>query len=58
MKVLIGGASGTIGIRLVHDLVAAGHEVAALTRSETKAKTLRALGAGCARPARLAVHPG
>lgn len=45
MKVLIGGASGTIGIRLVHALVAAGHDVAALTRSETKAKTLRALGA-------------
>ncbi len=39
------GASGVIGVRLVPRLVAAGHEVAAMTRSPEKANALRALGA-------------
>jgi nucleoside-diphosphate-sugar epimerase len=44
-KVLIGGAAGTIGIRLVRALVAGGYDVIALTRSEVKAATLRQIGA-------------
>ena len=45
MKVFIAGASGTIGIPLVRALVAAGHEVTALTRSPGKQDELRRLGA-------------
>jgi nucleoside-diphosphate-sugar epimerase len=45
MRVFIAGASGTIGIPLVRALVAAGHEVTALTRSPGKQDELRRLGA-------------
>ncbi len=45
MRVFLAGATGVIGIRLVPLLVAAGHEVAGMTRSEAKAGTLRELGA-------------
>ncbi|MEJ2359342.1 MAG: NAD-dependent epimerase/dehydratase family protein [Deinococcales bacterium] len=45
MRIFIAGASGVIGSRLVPLLVAAGHEVAGMTRSHAKAQTLRALGA-------------
>jgi nucleoside-diphosphate-sugar epimerase len=45
MKVFVAGGSGTIGVPLVRALVAAGHEVAALTRSRDKQAELRALGA-------------
>ena len=45
MKVFVAGASGTIGIPLVRALVAAGHEVTALTRSPGKQDELRRLGA-------------
>jgi nucleoside-diphosphate-sugar epimerase len=45
MKIFIAGGSGTIGIPLVRALVAAGHEVTALTRSAGKQAELRALGA-------------
>jgi len=45
MTIFIAGGSGTIGIPLVRALVAAGHEVAALTRSAGKHAELRALGA-------------
>ncbi len=44
MKVLIAGATGAIGRPLVDRLVAEGHDVAALTRSEDKAAALRARG--------------
>jgi nucleoside-diphosphate-sugar epimerase len=44
MKVFVAGGSGTIGVPLVR-AVAAGHEVAALTRSPGKQAELRALGA-------------
>jgi nucleoside-diphosphate-sugar epimerase len=33
MRIFVAGASGVIGIRLVPLLVAAGHEVAGMTRS-------------------------
>lgn len=45
MRVFLAGATGVIGVRLVPLLVAAGHEVAGLTRSSGKAEALRALGA-------------
>jgi nucleoside-diphosphate-sugar epimerase len=45
MRVLVAGASGAIGRRLVPQLVARGHQVTATTRSAGKADQLRALGA-------------
>jgi len=45
MRVFIAGATGVIGIRLVPILVADGHAVTGMTRSERKADALRALGA-------------
>ena len=46
MKVFLAGATGAIGRQLVPRLVAAGHEVVGMTRSESKRDALRALGAG------------
>jgi len=45
MKVFVAGGSGTIGIPLVQGLVAAGHDVIAMTRSAGKSDGLRAMGA-------------
>jgi nucleoside-diphosphate-sugar epimerase len=45
MRVFIAGATGVIGMRLVPILVADGHDVTGMTRSERKADGLRALGA-------------
>lgn len=45
MRVFLAGASGAIGRQLVPLLIAAGHEVAGMTRSPGKAKMLRELGA-------------
>src|SRR5471032_2617392 len=45
MKVFLAGGSGAIGVPLVRALVAAGHQVTALTRSPANAPALRALGA-------------
>ncbi|MFG2018220.1 NAD-dependent epimerase/dehydratase family protein [Actinomadura geliboluensis] len=45
MRVLIAGASGAIGSRLVPRLVEAGHEVVGTTRSPAKTGMLHALGA-------------
>jgi nucleoside-diphosphate-sugar epimerase len=45
MKIFIAGGTGFVGRRLVPELVARGHEVAATTRSVTKAAALEALGA-------------
>jgi nucleoside-diphosphate-sugar epimerase len=45
MKVLVAGATGAIGRQLVPKLVANGHEVVGITRSEAKADAVRALGA-------------
>src|SRR2546423_12039296 len=45
MRIFIAGATGAIGVPLVRRLVADGHAVAGTTRSESKAGTLRALGA-------------
>jgi 2-alkyl-3-oxoalkanoate reductase len=45
MKVFVAGASGALGAQLVSQLVAAGHEVVAMTRTASKQDGLRALGA-------------
>jgi nucleoside-diphosphate-sugar epimerase len=45
MKVFVAGATGAIGRQLVPRLVAAGHEVVAMTRDAAKQDTLRGLGA-------------
>src|SRR5215216_4426836 len=45
MKVLLAGASGTLGVPLVRALVTSGHEVIALSRTPGKLDLLRTLGA-------------
>jgi nucleoside-diphosphate-sugar epimerase len=48
MKIFLAGGSGAIGIPLVRAMLAAGHQVTALTRSAAKGGSLRALGASVA----------
>ncbi len=45
MRIFVAGATGAIGAQLVPQLVAAGHTVAGMTRSERKSQRLRELGA-------------
>jgi 2-alkyl-3-oxoalkanoate reductase len=45
VKVFVAGGTGAIGRRLLPQLLAAGHEVAATTRFEEKAALLKSLGA-------------
>jgi NAD(P)-dependent dehydrogenase (short-subunit alcohol dehydrogenase family) len=45
MKILVAGATGALGRRLVLLLTAAGHEVAGVTRSPAKADLLLSMGA-------------
>lgn len=45
MRIFLAGATGVIGIRLVPLLVALGHDVAGMSRSEASGDRLRALGA-------------
>jgi nucleoside-diphosphate-sugar epimerase len=45
VKVLLAGASGAVGTPLTRQLLAAGHEVVGITRSEANAERLRASGA-------------
>ena len=45
MKVFVAGATGALGTQLVPHLVAAGHEVVAMTKTPAKQDRLRALGA-------------
>jgi 2-alkyl-3-oxoalkanoate reductase len=45
MRVFVAGATGAIGIQLVPQLAAAGHDVIGMTRSPAKTDALRALGA-------------
>src|SRR5215469_14104568 len=44
MRIFVAGATGAIGRQLVPRLVAAGHEVYGMTRSESKQAMLRELG--------------
>jgi nucleoside-diphosphate-sugar epimerase len=45
MRVLLAGASGAVGTPLTRQLIAAGHEVVGITRSQASAERLRAAGA-------------
>ncbi len=45
MKVFVAGATGTLGTQLVPMLVARGHDVVAMTRTEAKRDRVRDLGA-------------
>jgi len=45
MKVFVAGATGALGRQLVPTLVAEGHEVVGMTRTESKQDLLRSLGA-------------
>jgi nucleoside-diphosphate-sugar epimerase len=45
MRVFVAGGAGAVGRRLVPQLVAAGHDVAATTRTPAKVELLRGLGA-------------
>jgi len=45
MRVLVAGATGVVGRQLVPQLIAAGHQVSAITRSPDKTDSLRAAGA-------------
>lgn len=45
MRIFVAGATGAIGQQLVPRLVAAGHEVTGMTRSESKQAMLSELGA-------------
>jgi nucleoside-diphosphate-sugar epimerase len=45
MQILLAGASGAVGTPLTRQLIAAGHQVVGITRSQANAERLRAVGA-------------
>jgi nucleoside-diphosphate-sugar epimerase len=45
MRIFVAGASGALGLHLVPELVAAGHDVVAMTKTASKQGGLRRLGA-------------
>ncbi|HWX13430.1 MAG TPA: NAD-dependent epimerase/dehydratase family protein [Methylocella sp.] len=53
MRVLVAGATGALGRRLVPLLIAAGYSVAGLTRSPAKLSLLQRMGAERSSPMHL-----
>lgn len=49
MRVFVAGGTGAVGRRLVPQLISAGHQVVATTRTDTKLRLLRELGAEAVR---------
>ena len=45
MRIFLAGATGLIGVRLVPLMIAEGHDVAAMTRTQAKIDGVRASGA-------------
>jgi 2-alkyl-3-oxoalkanoate reductase len=48
VKVFVAGASGAVGKPLIHELIARGHEVVAMTSTDSKRPILEELGASAA----------
>ncbi|XIA64682.1 NAD-dependent epimerase/dehydratase family protein [Bradyrhizobium sp. TZ2] len=48
MRILVAGATGAVGLRLVPQLIAAGHSVVGTTRTAAKAETIKRMGAEAA----------
>jgi nucleoside-diphosphate-sugar epimerase len=57
LKIFVAGATGALGLRLIPQLVARGHEVTGLTRTSSKQDLLLALGARPVEADALDPHP-
>src|SRR5918997_397051 len=58
MRVFVAGASGAIGRPLIIELIRRGHEVTGMTRSESGARDLAALGTAVARASAFFLEAG